>query len=50
LHNELAKIHIKLFTGDYKEWPAFKNIFEQAAFESNTKVALLEIVHHWRSS
>jgi len=26
MHNELPKIHIKLFTGDYKEWPAFKNI------------------------
>ncbi|XP_070851577.1 uncharacterized protein [Drosophila suzukii] len=28
MHNELPKIHIKLFTGDYKEWPAFKNILE----------------------
>jgi len=29
MHNELPKIHIKLlFTGNYKEWPAFKNIFE----------------------
>jgi len=28
MHNELPKIHNMLFTGDYKEWPAFKNIFE----------------------
>jgi len=44
MHNELSKIHINLFTGDYKKWPALKNIFEC------TKVALLENVHHWRSS
>ncbi|XP_041564894.1 uncharacterized protein LOC121467521 [Drosophila elegans] len=28
MQNELPKIHIKSFSGDYKEWPAFKNIFE----------------------
>jgi len=28
MRNELPNIHIKLFTGDYKEWPAFKYIFE----------------------
>jgi len=28
MHNELPKININLFTGDYKDWTAFKNIFD----------------------
>nr|XP_043065771.1 uncharacterized protein LOC122321020 [Drosophila bipectinata] len=28
MHNELPKIQIKRFAGDYKEWPAFRDIYD----------------------
>ncbi|XP_041564650.1 uncharacterized protein LOC121467327 [Drosophila elegans] len=40
MQNELPKIHIKSFTGDYKEWPAFKNIFESTTYSKQHLTAI----------
>jgi len=45
MHNELPKIHIKLFTGDYKEWPAFKNIFE-STIHSKKHLTAIHKLHY----
>jgi len=43
MHNELPKIHIKLFTIDYKEWPAFKNIFESTIHSKEHLIAIQKL-------
>ncbi|XP_070854152.1 uncharacterized protein [Drosophila suzukii] len=48
MHNELPKIHIKLFTGDYKEWPAFKNIFE-STIHSKQHLTAIQKLHYLKT-
>ncbi|XP_070854242.1 uncharacterized protein [Drosophila suzukii] len=48
MHNELPKIHIKLFTGDYKGWPAFKNIFE-STIHSKQHLTAIQKLHYLKT-
>ncbi|XP_070854664.1 uncharacterized protein [Drosophila suzukii] len=48
MHNELPKIHIKLFTGDYKEWPAFQNIFE-STIHSKQHLTAIQKLHYLKT-
>ncbi|XP_070854717.1 uncharacterized protein [Drosophila suzukii] len=48
MNNELPKIHIKLFTGDYKEWPAFKNIFE-STIHSKQHLTAIQKLHYLKT-
>ncbi|XP_052855137.1 uncharacterized protein LOC128263900 [Drosophila gunungcola] len=48
MQNELPKIHIKSFTGDYKEWPAFKNIFE-STIHSKQHLTAIQKFHYLKT-
>jgi len=48
MHNELPKIHIKLFTGDYKEWPSLKNIFE-STIHSKQHLTAIQKLHYLKT-
>ncbi|XP_044251339.1 uncharacterized protein [Drosophila takahashii] len=45
MHNELPKIHIKVFSGDYKEWPALKNIFESTIHSKQHLTAIQKFLY-----
>ncbi|XP_070855415.1 uncharacterized protein [Drosophila suzukii] len=47
-NENLGKIHIKLFTGDYKEWPAFKNIFE-STIHSKQYLTAIQKLHYLKT-
>ncbi|XP_070855412.1 uncharacterized protein [Drosophila suzukii] len=47
-NENLGKIHIKLFTGDYKEWPAFKNIFE-STIHSKQHLTAIQKLHYLKT-
>ncbi|XP_041565958.1 uncharacterized protein LOC121467779 [Drosophila elegans] len=48
MQNELPKIHIKSFSGDYKEWPAFKNIFE-STIHSKQHLTGIQKFHYFKT-
>ncbi|XP_068158182.1 uncharacterized protein [Drosophila tropicalis] len=45
---ELPKIHIKPFGGDYKEWHAFKDLFE-STIHGKTTLTNIQKFHHLKS-
>jgi len=49
MHNKLPKIHLKLFTGNYKEWPAFKNIFE-STIHSKQNLTAIQKLHYLKTN
>ncbi|XP_043064457.1 uncharacterized protein LOC122320328 [Drosophila ficusphila] len=46
--NPLPKIHIKPFGGDYKEWPAFKDIYESTV-HNKTHLGKIQKFHYLKS-
>ncbi|XP_041449657.1 uncharacterized protein LOC121404387 [Drosophila obscura] len=48
VQSELPKIHIKQFNGDYKEWPAFMNLFE-STIHSNQHLTAIQKLHYLKT-
>jgi len=48
MENPLPKIHIKHFGGNYKEWPAFKDIYESTVHNKN-HLGKMQMFHYRKS-